>query len=165
MSEKASPILNGKDRLVSISLDETLSLRGDLDQEHECNTAIYDLMESNSFAVDGYDGGPYDLRLGLIDHKLCFEIRSKEGAPVVTHYLSLSPFRRFIRDYGALCDSYYDAIKMATPSRIEVLDMGRRSIHNDAAELLCERLKGKVSIDRDTARRLFTLIYVLHRRS
>ncbi len=163
--EKTSLVYKGTNRLASISLDDALDLRGDPDQEHEGKTAIYDLLERNSFAIEGYDGGPYNLRLGLVEHKLCFEICNKSGAPIITHYLSLSPFRKRISDYVILCDSYFDAIRTAPPSKIEILDMGRRALHNEAADLLCERLKGKVALDHDTARRLFTLIYVLHRRS
>jgi len=149
------------DRLVAVTLDEASIGRGNSDQEHERAIAIYDILESNSFAVPGQDKGPYALHLGLIEQKLQFEIKSADGAPLITHYLSLTPFRAVIRDYKLLCGSYYEAIRTASPARIEAIDMGRRGLHNEAAELLRQRLDGKVVVDHDTARRLFTLIFAL----
>jgi uncharacterized protein (UPF0262 family) len=97
-----------------------------------------------------------------VDAKLVFQIRDESGANVVTHILSLTPFRRILKDYFLICESYYAAIRTATPSRIEAIDMGRRGLHNEGAQLLAERLKGKIDTDPDTARRLFTLITALH---
>ena len=136
--------------------------RGNPDQEHERAVAVYDIVEANSFAVPNYDGGPYALHLALVEKKLCFDIRTPEGAPLVAHHLSLTPFRGVIRDYEMICDSYYKAIRTASPSQIEAIDMGRRGLHNEAAELLMQRLDGKVELDFDTARRIFTLIFALH---
>ena len=149
-------------RLVAIVLDEDSIGRGNPDQEHERAIAIYDIVEANSFAVPGDDGGPYALRLALVEKKLCFEITKADGGPVMTHLLSLSPFRGVIRDYEMVCDSYYKAIRSASPAQIEAIDMGRRGLHDEAAELLRQRLEGKVAVDFDTARRLFTLIFALH---
>jgi uncharacterized protein (UPF0262 family) len=149
-------------RLAAVILDEASIGRGNPDQEHERAIAIYDIVESNSFAVPTHDGGPYVLNLGMVDKRLCFEVRTQEGARVVSHHLSLTPFRRVIRDYEMVCDSYYKAIRTASPTQIEAIDMGRRGLHDEAAELLLQRLGGKLELDFDTARRLFTLIFALH---
>jgi uncharacterized protein (UPF0262 family) len=151
-----------KQRLVSVTLDEETIGRSNPDIEHERQVAIYDLLEQNSFAPVGHTDGPYELRLSITGNRLVFDIRTQDGAPVVAHLLSLSPLRRIVKDYYTVCDSYYQAIRTATPDKIEALDMGRRSIHNDGSRILIERLKDKVKIDIDTARRLFTLICVLH---
>lgn len=154
--------MSERNHLVAVTLDEASLGRGGADQEHERAIAIYDLIERNHFAVPDFDGGPYAVHLALVERRLAFEIRSAEGAPVVTHLLSLTPFRRIIKDYELVCDSYYAAIRTATPSQIEAIDMGRRGLHDEAARLLVERLTNKVEIDNETARRLFTLIYALH---
>lgn len=152
----------GQRRLVAVTLDETSIGRGNPDQEHERAVAIYDILESNDFAVPGHDGGPYALHLALVEKRLCFEIRSAGGETLMTHLLSLTPFRGVIRDYEMICESYYKAIRTASPAQIEAIDMGRRGLHNEAAELLRQRLDGKVEVDFDTARRIFTLIFALH---
>lgn len=149
-------------RLVAVTLDEASIGRGNPDQEHERAIAIYDIVEANYFAIPNYDGGPYTLHISLIEKKLCLEVRAKDGAPIVAHHLSLTPFRRVIRDYEMICDSYYKAIRSGSPAQIEAIDMGRRGMHNEAAELLMERLDGKLILDFDTARRIFTLIFALH---
>ena len=149
-------------RLVTVTLDEASIARGNPDQEHERAIAIYDIVEANSFSVPEHEGGPYALHLSLVEKKLSFEIRSADGERIMNHVLSLSPFRRVIRDYEMICGNYYQAIRSAAPAQIEAIDMGRRGLHNDAAELLMQRLEGKVVVDFDTARRLFTLIYALH---
>jgi uncharacterized protein (UPF0262 family) len=149
-------------RLVAVTLDEESIGRGNPDQEHERAIAIYDIVEANRFGVPNHDGGPYALHLGLVEKKLCFDIRTEHGQAVVAHHLSLTPFRRVIRDYEMICDSYYKAIRASSPAQIEAIDMGRRGLHNEAAELLMQRLDGKVTIDFDTARRIFTLIFALH---
>ena len=151
-----------RNRLVSVSLDEASINRGAADQEHERQIAIYDLIDENSFALPGRDAGPYGLKIALQDAKLVLEITEESGAPVVAHILSLTPFRGLLKDYFMICESYYAAIRTAMPSQIEAIDMGRRAIHNEAAELLLERLKGKVECDHDTARRIFTLVVALH---
>ena len=151
-----------KSRLVAVTLDEASIARGNPDQEHERAIAIYDIVEANSFAVPEHEGGPYALHLSLVEKKLCFEIRTADGERLMTHVLSLTPFRRVIRDYEMICGNYYQAIRSAAPAQIEAIDMGRRGLHNDAAELLIQRLEGKVVVDFDTARRLFTLIFALH---
>lgn len=147
--------------LIALTLDEGSIGRGNADQEHERAIAVYDLIESNSFIVAGHEGGPYSAHLGLVERKLAFDIRRADGTPLITHFLSLSPFSRIIKDYRLVCESYYSAIRTASPSQIEAIDMGRRGLHDEAARILIERLGGKVEIDHDTARRLFTLIYAL----
>jgi len=152
----------GDKRLVKVVLDEDSIGPGNRDIEHERAIAIYDLVEENSFAPVGHEGGPYCLRLQLMDNRLIFDIRTEDNRPVVAHHLSLTPFRRLVKDYFLVCESYYQAIRTATPSQIEAIDMGRRGLHDEGSELLMERLKHKVAVDFDTARRLFTLISVLH---
>jgi uncharacterized protein (UPF0262 family) len=149
-------------RLVAVTLDEGSIGRASRDVEHERAVAIYDLIESNSFAPVGHAGGPYALKISLVEKRLVFEITLAEGAPVMAHALSLTPFRRVVHDYFLVCDTYYDAIRTASASRIEALDMGRRGLHDEGSELLRERLKGKIEVDFDTARRLFTLVCALH---
>jgi uncharacterized protein (UPF0262 family) len=151
----------GPNRLAKVSLDEASIARGNPDQEHERAIALFDILEDNSFTIPGREG-PYALTLGLVENKLSFAITSVEGEPVMTHLLSLTPFRRVIRDYEMICESYYNAIRTASPSQIEAIDMGRRGLHNEASETLKQRLDGKVDLDHDTARRLFTLIFALH---
>jgi uncharacterized protein (UPF0262 family) len=149
-------------RLVKVSLDANTIAAGSRDVEHERAIAIYDLVEDNSFAPVGDDGGPYCVTIQLAGNRLIFDIRTEGGRPVVAHYLSLTPFRRLVKDYFLVCESYYQAIRTATPSRIEAIDMGRRGLHNEGSELLMAELKDKIAVDFDTARRLFTLIAVLH---
>lgn len=148
-------------RLAAVTLDEDSIGRGNPDQEHERAIAIFDILEDNHFSIPGREG-PYALTLGLVENKLSFAIRHEGGEPVMTHLLSLTPFRRVIRDYEMICESYYSAIKTASPTQIEAIDMGRRGLHNEASELLKQRLEGKVDLDHDTARRLFTLVFALH---
>ena len=149
-------------KLITVTFDENSIGRGNPDQEHERAIAIYDLVEQNCFGVPEHDGGPYGLHIALHDAKLAFEIRDEGGGKLVTHILSLTPFRRILKDYFMVCESYYAAIRTATPNQIEAIDMGRRALHNDGARLLAERLKGKIECDFDTARRIFTLVTALH---
>lgn len=151
-----------RNRLVSVTLDEASIGRGGADQEHERQIAIYDLIDENSFALPGRDAGPYGLKIALQDAKLVLEVADENGMQLVMHILSLTPFRSLLKDYFMICESYYAAIRTAMPSQIEAIDMGRRAIHNEAADVLLERLKGKIDCDRDTARRLFTLVVALH---
>ena len=151
-----------KQRLVSVTLDEASIGRSNPDVEHERAVAIYDLLEQNTFMPVGHDGGPYALHLSINSNRLVFDIRLEDGTPVMAHLFSLTPLRRIVKDYYIICDSYYQAIRTATPDKIEAIDMGRRAIHNDGSHILMERLQDKVTVDLDTARRLFTLICVLH---
>ena len=152
-----------RQRLVSVALDEETIGRSNPDVEHERQIAIYDLLEQNSFAPVGHEeAGPFALHLSITGNRLAFDIRTEDGKPIIAHLLSLTPLRRIVKDYYTVCDSYYEAIRTATPDKIEALDMGRRGIHNEGSHVLMDRLKGKVKLDNDTARRLFTLICVLH---
>ena len=148
-------------RLVAVVVDEVSIGLGSADQEHERRVAIYDLLEDNEFRVPGHPG-PYSLRIGLHDAKLAFDIRTADDTPIMVHLLSLKPLRPLLKDYLALCGSYVEAIRSATPAQIEAIDMGRRGLHNEAAERLAERLKGKIETDFDTMRRLFSLLTALH---
>jgi uncharacterized protein (UPF0262 family) len=149
-------------RLVAVTLDEASIGRSGPDIEHERAVAIYDLLEDNVFAPNDDDKGPYALHLSISDNRLVFDIRTADGKPIMAHLLSLSPFRRIVKDYFMICDSYNQAIRTATPDRIEAIDMGRRGLHDEGSRILQERLRRKVRVDFDTARRLFTLICVLH---
>ena len=152
----------GQARLVEVTLDPGSIGGNSSDVEHEREVAIFDLVEQNSFALEGQGGGPYTLNLSLADNRLVFTVGDVNRMPIQHVMLSLSPFRRLVKDYFLMCESYYQAIKTAPPSRIEAIDMGRRGLHDEGSRLLMERLKGKVLIDIQTARRLFTLICALH---
>ena len=149
-------------RLAAITLDERSIVRRTREIEQEREIAIYDLLEGNSFHPEGSDGGPYTLTLGVEENRLTFDIRLGDGREHGKVMLSLTPFRSVIKDYFLICESYFKAIRHAPPSQIEALDMGRRGLHDEGSTLLRERLKGKIAVDHDTARRLFTLICVLH---
>jgi uncharacterized protein (UPF0262 family) len=150
------------ERLVNVTLDEKSIERRNADIEHERAVAIYDLLENNYFAPVGDVTGPYKLHISIEEDRLVFDIHTADDAPADQVVLPLRLFRQIVKDYFMLCESYYSAIKTASPSRIEALDMGRRGLHDEGSELLRERLKGKIDVDFDTARRLFTLICVLH---
>ncbi|HAD24537.1 MAG TPA: hypothetical protein DDW95_00235 [Alphaproteobacteria bacterium] len=152
-------------RVANILLDENNIVRLNPDIEHERGVAIFDLLEDNYFEPVGSPGGPYILHLSIADNRLVFDIHKADDSPLGKIMLALSPFRKIVKDYFAICDSYFEAIKTAPPSQIEAIDMGRRGLHNDGSALLRERLAGKIEIDDNTARRLFTLICVLHIRA
>lgn len=151
--------------LKSILIDDDSLAAASRDQEQERQVAIFDLLDANYFEPAESAGGPYDLKLSLIENRLAFDIvgpGAQDERWERRHLLSLSPFRGVIKDYFMICDSYYSAIRNSTPQQIEALDMGRRGLHNEGSNLLRERLDGKVKTDLDTARRLFTLICALH---
>jgi uncharacterized protein (UPF0262 family) len=162
MTAPERPSARKSHRLVAVTLDENSIGRSGPDIEHERAVAIYDLLENNSFAPEGQARGPFKLNLSITGNRLMFDIRNASDAPIMAHLLSLSPLRRIVKDYFMICDSYYEAIRTATPDRIEALDVGRRALHDEGSQLLMERLKNKVTVDFETARRLFTLICVLH---
>ena len=149
-----------KHRLQSVEIDEDSLAAVSRDQEQERQIAIFDLLEENFFFPEGAEAGPYDLRMGLLENRLVLDVRGPEYEK--RHILSLSPFRPLIKDYFLICESYYQAIRNSTPSQIEALDMGRRGLHNEAADLLRTRLQGKIETNLDTSRRLVTLICALH---
>jgi len=147
-------------RLLSVELDDDSLAPASRDQEQERQIAIFDLLEDNHFAPEGAAGGPYGLRLSLIDGRLALDISGPDYQR--RHLLSLSPLRSVVKDYHMICESYFDAIRHATPQKIETLDMGRRALHDEGSQALQKRLAGKIDTDTDTARRLFTLICALH---
>jgi len=150
-------------RLVEVLLDEASIARSTSDVEHERAVAIYDLIEGNEFQPLGLaNGGDFRLKIALVEKRLVLDITTAAGAPVMVHILSLTPFRRVVKDYFLICESYYSAIRKATPSQIEAIDMGRRGLHNEGSQILLDRLADKIAIDFNTARRLFTLICALH---
>ena len=150
-------------RLIEVTLDETSIGRNNTEVEHEREVAIFDLIERNRFALENHDGaGPYTLRLSLADNRLVFTVGDTAREPIQHVMLSLSPFRRLVKDYFLICESYYQAIKTQPASKIEAIDMGRRGLHDEGSRLLQERLKGKIAVDIATARRLFTLLCALH---
>lgn len=161
MSEPSQPDLS-RSRLIAVTLDNASIARGNPNIDHEREVAIYDLLDGNSFTLDGRDDGPYKLAIAITEDKLVLNVGSETDEPLVTHMLSLSTLRRTIKDYFIVCDSYYAAIRNAPPSRIQSIDMGRRALHDEGSRQLVERLKGKITVDHDTARRLFTLVCALH---
>lgn len=151
--------------IAKILLDEKTGGRRAAHVEHERKVAIFDLLEENRFSPIGHDAGPYVLHLGIEDNRLVFDVRTEADQPLDKFTVPVNSFRRIVKDYFMVCESYFEAIKTAPPSKIEALDMGRRGLHNEGSDILRERLEGKVEIDRATARRLFTLICVLHIRT
>ena len=151
-------------RIAGITLDEHTVVRRSPDIEHERAVAIFDLLEENHFAPVSGCNGPYHLYLAIEENRLSIEVRSTANGSIETITLPLAPFRGIVKDYFMVCDSYYEAIRRSSLAQIEAIDVGRRSLHNEGSALLIERLADKVEIDLDTARRLFTLICVLHLR-
>ena len=149
-------------RIVKIELDERTVVRRSPDVEHERAVAMFDLLEENHFAPSGPFEGPFHLHLSLEENRLIFDIRSDGDEPLTKITLPLTPFRTVVKDYFTVCETYYAAIKRASLTQIEAFDMGRRAVHNEGSDLLRERLEGKIGLDMNTARRLFTLICVLH---
>ena len=154
--------MSGPHKLSSIEVDAATLPAATAEIEHQRRVAIFDLIEQNSFTPEGAGGGPYALRLSSQDNRLAFDISGPDFSR--THVLSLSPMKTVIRDYALICESYYEALRGSSPSQIESVDMGRRGLHNEGAELLRGRLEGKVEIDKETARRLFTLVCAVYRR-
>lgn len=154
----------GDNRIVKIDLDERSLAPATADIEHERKVAIYDLLEDNYFKPVGAEDGPYELYLSNVERRLVFDVRRKGGEAMGQVHLSMTPLRKIIKDYFMLCESYYDAIRNAAPTQIETIDMARRAMHNEGSEILQERLKDKIDIDLNTARRLFTLICSFHMR-
>jgi uncharacterized protein (UPF0262 family) len=154
-------------KIIHIELDDTGLPAPTPEIEQERRVAMFDLLEDNSFDLPAREGrdvppGPYTLHLSIRERRLVFVITAGDGTPAGEFHLSLGPFRQVVKDYFQICESYFDAVKTAAPSQIETIDMARRGIHNEGARVLQERLEGKADVDTDTARRLFTLICVLH---
>ena len=162
MSEAATPAETDKSRLVAITLDDKSMATTNPNIEHEREVAIFDILEGNSFVLQDRDDGPYTLHLAIVEDRLVLNVGSEAGQTIITHMLSLTPLKRIMKDYFLVCESYYEAIRTAPPSRIQAIDMGRRGLHDEGSRVLSERLAGKIAFDIDTARRLFTLICALH---
>ena len=150
--------------LIKIHIDDSGLPTPTPEIEQERKVAVFDLLEDNSFSIprDDAPDGPYQLALSIRDRRLVFDVSTEDDTKAAEFHLSLSPFRQVVKDYFQICDSYFDAVKKLPPSQIEAIDMARRGIHNEGARVLQDRLEGKVEIDNDTSRRLFTLICVLH---
>lgn len=149
-------------RLMKVGLDPASLGVASPDIEHERQVAIFDLVEKNTFHPDGAERGPYELTLGCEENRLTFDVSGPDYTR--RHMLSLTPFRGVLRDYQIVCESYYEAVRGASTQQIEAIDMGRRGLHNEGADLLLARLAGKIAMDHETARRLFTLVNALQRR-
>ncbi|WP_395943843.1 UPF0262 family protein [Brevundimonas sp.] len=154
--------MSGPHKLVSVELDAATLPAATAEIEHERRVAIFDLVEKNSFEPVGAEGGPYKLKLSLQDNRLVFDIDGDDFTR--TYAISLTPLKGVLKDYLLICDSYYEALRGSSPSQIESVDMGRRGLHNEGAEQLKSRLEGKIVVDHETARRLFTLLCALYRR-
>ncbi len=151
-----------KSRLIAINFDAASIRRGNPNVDHEREVAVFDILEGNSFILDGRDDGPYTLNLSIVEDRLVFAVGRAQSEDTFSFVLSLTPLRRIMKDYFLVCESYFQAIRTAPPSRIPSIDMGRRALHDEGARIPVERLKGKITVDRDTARRLFTLVCALH---
>ena len=154
--------MSGPHVLASVELDAATLPAAPAEIEHERRVAIFDLVEKNSFQPAEAEGGPYALKLSLQDNRLVFDVSGPGFGRA--YALSLTPLKTVLRDYLLICDSYYEALRGSSPSQIEAVDMGRRGLHNEGADQLTQRLDGKVAMDRETARRLFTLVCALYRR-
>ena len=158
----AEPQADRRNRIAHIELDAKSLARANPDVEHERKVAIFDLLEENVFEPASAPDGPYELYLSIIENRLAFDIRLVGGADVTKVLLSLTPLRKTIKDYFLVCENYYEAIRNAAPAQIETIDMARRGLHNEGSDILQQRLEGKIKMDFDTCRRLFTLICILH---
>ena len=154
----------GQNRLVDVALDQASLAPASPNAEHERRIALFDLKESNAFVVVGVDAGPYALTLAMAEGRLAFDVAGADGERVCLHQVPLAGLRKIVKDYTLICESYHNAIRNATPSQIEAIDMGRRALHNEGAAMLAERLAEHADLDHNTARRLFTLLCVLHMR-
>ena len=161
MPEATTPP-DSKERLFEVTIDENSVGHPNPSVEHEREVAIFDLLEGNSFILNDYDVGPYKLKHSVEDGRLSFKIGNKSVDEVVTHLVPFSPFRRIVKDYFIICESYYDAIRSASSAKIQAIDVNRRAMHDEGTRLLVEKLDGKITLDFDTARRLYTLVCALH---
>lgn len=157
--------MSERNRLIDVILDEGSLAPASTNAEHERRIALFDLKEANSFGVKGEDSGPYQLSIAHIEGRLAFDVLNESGERVVLHYLAMSVMRKLVKDYVLICESYHSAIRTASPSQIEAIDMGRRGLHNEAAEVLQDALNERFEIDLETARRLFTLVCALQTRA
>lgn len=162
MSEETTSKKNSN-RIASINIDENSISRGNTDIEHEREVAIFDILDGNLFALQGIQKGPYRLNISINDDRLVMTVFTENGEEeVIQHSITMTPLKRLLKDYFLILDSYYQAIRSGQPSRIQSIDEGRRGLHDEGSRLLMEKLNGKIEVDFDTARRLFTLVSALH---
>ena len=162
MTDASTPESLVKARLIAVTLDAASIGRSNPNVDHEREVAIYDLIDDNSFKLEGRDDGPYRLELAVSEDRLLFKVANEVEAHLITHYVPISALRRILKDYFIVLDSYYQAVRNAQPSRIQAIDVGRRGLHDEGGQLLIDRLAGKIEFDFETARRLFTVIAALH---
>mgnify|MGYP000922526577 CR=1 FL=1 len=162
MDEATLEKQTNNDRLIEITLDQKSLGRASANIEHEREVAIFDILDGNTFEVDGFSSGPYRLSLGIADDRLQFVVTDEGTEPVAVHQVPLTPLKRVMKDYFLVCDAYYDAVRTAPPAKIQAIDVNRRALHDEGSKLLSEKMTGKVRVDTDTARRLFTLLCALH---
>mgnify|MGYP001192830816 CR=1 FL=1 len=153
---------SSRDRIVEITLDPKSLGNSNANTEHEREVAIFDIVDGNSFAIEGFDEGPYKLFLSIVDDRLVLNIGSKDNAALLQHNVPLMPLKRIMKDYFMVCESYYAAVRSAPPARIQAIDVSRRGLHDEGSVVLREKLRDKITVDADTARRLFTLVCALH---
>lgn len=158
----ASQPLKSRNRLIEITLDERSIGRSSSSIEHEREVAIFDILDGNLFEAEGVDLGPYRLNLGIVEDRLVLTVADEDGEAVGVHQFSLTPLKRVMKDYFLVCETYYEAVRTATPARIQAIDVNRRQIHDDGSQILAERIAGRIKVDAETSRRLFTLICALH---
>ena len=156
------PAPPARDRLVSVTLDPASIKRNNANIDHERQVAIYDILEANEFQLIGRDDGPYALTIGVVDDRLAFAVTPASGGSATLAEVPMTPLRRVMRDYFMVCETYFEAIRTAPPSRIQQIDSGRRALHDEGAKALVERLAAHVRVDATTGRRLFTLVCALH---
>ena len=162
MSEMADSAAPSPDRLIEIKLDPKSLGRASANVEHEREVAIFDILDGNSFALEGQQSGPYKLHLSLSDDRLQLAVNNEADVSVAAHQVPLTPLKRIMKDYFLVCESYYEAVRSAPPNKIQAIDVNRRSLHDEGSKVLVEKLQGKITLDNDTARRLFTLVCALH---
>jgi uncharacterized protein (UPF0262 family) len=162
MDQTATTAEKSPNRLSEITLDTKSLGRSNSNVEHEREVAIFDILDGNSFSVEGLDAGPYKLHLAMGDERLLFAITTTAGDETVEHSVSLTSLKKIVKDYFMICESYYEAVRTAPPARIQAIDVSRRALHREGSDTLRENLLPKIVVDEDTARRLFTLVCSLH---
>ncbi|MGQ0457208.1 MAG: UPF0262 family protein [Hyphomicrobium sp.] len=163
MDQRAPPAdSKSRDRLIDIALDPKSLGRASPNIEHEREVAIFDILDGNAFAVENVDRGPYKLQLALSEDRLLMNVAAADDELVAEQQLLLTPLKRIMKDYFMVCESYYEAVRTAPPARIQAIDVNRRGLHDEGSKMLREKLSGRIAVDEDTARRLFTLVCSLH---
>lgn len=162
MDQVGPDVEKSRDRISEITLDPKSVARANANIEHEREVAIFDILDGNAFAVEGLDSGPYKLHLALAEDRLLLSIATEPGDALGEHTLALTPLKRIMKDYFMVCESYYEAVRTAPPSRIQAIDVNRRALHDEGSQLLRDKLMTRIVVDADTARRLFTLVCALH---